>query len=64
VRDRVVALPHAVETTLMRSSELARRVGLSASTAHRLVGAMVVHALLRVMPRGGIGWASGFRRHR
>ncbi|GAA3066334.1 IclR family transcriptional regulator [Pseudonocardia yunnanensis] len=47
VLDRVVAILDAVETTPMRSSELARHVGLSVPTAHRLVRAMVVHGLLR-----------------
>lgn len=47
VLDRVVAILDAVETTPMRPSELARHVGLSGPTAHRLVRAMVVHGLLR-----------------
>jgi DNA-binding IclR family transcriptional regulator len=47
VLDRVVAILDAVETTPLRSSELARHVGLSVPTAHRLVRAMVVHGLLR-----------------
>lgn len=47
VLDRVVAILDAVERAPMGASELARHLGLSVPTAHRLVAAMVRHGLLR-----------------
>ena len=47
VLDRVIAILDAVEGAPMGASELARHLGLSVPTAHRLVGAMVKHDLLR-----------------
>lgn len=47
VLDRTVAILDAVERTPMGASELARRLGLSVPTTHRLVAAMVAHGLLR-----------------
>ncbi|MGD6741741.1 IclR family transcriptional regulator [Streptomyces sp. BH106] len=47
VLDRVIAILDAVERAPMGSSELARHLGLSVPTAHRLAGAMVRHGLLR-----------------
>lgn len=47
VLDRVVAILDAVERTPMGASELARHLGLSVPTAHRLVSGMVQHGLLR-----------------
>jgi DNA-binding IclR family transcriptional regulator len=47
VLDRVVAILDAVEGRPMGASELARHLGLSVPTAHRLVAAMVSHGLLR-----------------
>jgi DNA-binding IclR family transcriptional regulator len=46
VLDRVVAVLDAVETRRLTASELARHLGLSVPTAHRLVGSMMVHGLL------------------
>jgi DNA-binding IclR family transcriptional regulator len=46
VLDRVVAVLDAVETRRMTASELARHLGLSVPTAHRLVGSMMTHGLL------------------
>jgi DNA-binding IclR family transcriptional regulator len=46
VLDRVVAVLDAVETRHMTASEVARHLGLSVPTAHRLVGAMMAHGLL------------------
>jgi DNA-binding IclR family transcriptional regulator len=46
VLDRVVAILDAVETRPMGASELARHLGLSVPTAHRLASAMVGHGLL------------------
>ena len=46
VLDRVVAVLDAVETRRMTASELARHLGLSVPTAHRLVGSMMAHGLL------------------
>lgn len=46
VLDRVVAILDAVETRPMGASELARHLGLSVPTAHRLAQAMVGHGLL------------------
>ncbi|RVU22977.1 MarR family transcriptional regulator [Streptomyces antnestii] len=42
-----MAILDAVERKPMGASELARHLGLSVPTAHRLVGAMVQHGLLR-----------------
>ncbi|GAB2737509.1 IclR family transcriptional regulator [Salinifilum aidingensis] len=47
VLDRTVAILDAVERTPMGASELARHLGLSVPTTHRLVAAMVTHGLLR-----------------
>ncbi|PXY37472.1 ArsR family transcriptional regulator [Prauserella flavalba] len=47
VLDRVVAILDAVERAPMGASELARHLGLSVPTAHRLVSGMVRHGLLR-----------------
>ena len=47
VLDRVVAILDAVERRPMGSSELARHLGLSVPTAHRLAAGMVSHGLLR-----------------
>jgi DNA-binding IclR family transcriptional regulator len=47
VLDRVVAILDAVERRPMGSSELARHLGLSVPTAHRLAAGMVAHGLLR-----------------
>lgn len=47
VLDRVVAILDAVEAAPSGSSELARELGLSVPTAHRLVSAMVRHGLLQ-----------------
>ncbi|MFD4255739.1 IclR family transcriptional regulator [Amycolatopsis thermoflava] len=46
VLDRVVAILDAVEANPMGASEIARALGLSVPTAHRLVSAMVKHGLL------------------
>ncbi|WP_142064609.1 IclR family transcriptional regulator [Pseudonocardia kunmingensis] len=46
VLDRVVAVLDAVEIRRMTASELARHLGLSTPTAHRLVGSMMAHGLL------------------
>jgi DNA-binding IclR family transcriptional regulator len=46
VLDRVVAVLDAVEIRRMTASELARHLGLSVPTAHRLVGSMMTHGLL------------------
>ncbi|GAA2806307.1 IclR family transcriptional regulator [Saccharopolyspora taberi] len=46
VLDRVVKILDAVETAPMGASELARALGLSVPTTHRLVSAMVKHGLL------------------
>ncbi len=47
VLDRVMAILDVVETNPMGASELARALGLSIPTAHRLVAAMVKHGLLQ-----------------
>lgn len=47
VLDRVVAILDTVEVTPMGASELARTLGLSVPTAHRLVAAMLKHGLLQ-----------------
>lgn len=47
VLDRVIAILDTVERTPMGASELARHLGLSMPTTHRLAGAMVRHGLLR-----------------
>ncbi|WP_236808963.1 IclR family transcriptional regulator [Amycolatopsis albispora] len=47
VLDRVMAILDVVEANPMGASELARAVGLSVPTAHRLVTAMVKHGLLQ-----------------
>ncbi len=47
VLDRAVAILDVIEAEPMRASDLARRLGLSVPTAHRLVAAMVAHGLLR-----------------
>ena len=47
VLDRVAAILDAVEATPLRASELARRLGITVPTAHRLVRAMVVHGFLQ-----------------
>jgi DNA-binding IclR family transcriptional regulator len=47
VLDRVVAILDAVEVQPMGASDLARALGLSVPTAHRLVSAMVKHGLLQ-----------------
>ena len=52
VLDRVVAILDAVQRTPMGSSELARHLGLSVPTTHRLAAAMVTHGLLRRGPDG------------
>ncbi len=46
VLDRVVAILDTVEAEPLGSSEIARALGLSVPTAHRLVSAMVKHGLL------------------
>lgn len=46
VLDRAVAVLDAVEARRMTASELARHLGLSIPTAHRLVGSMMAHDLL------------------
>ncbi|MER6988953.1 helix-turn-helix domain-containing protein [Saccharopolyspora hirsuta] len=46
VLDRVMAVLDAVEIRRMTASELARHLGLSVPTAHRLVGSMMAHGLL------------------
>jgi DNA-binding IclR family transcriptional regulator len=52
VLDRIVAILDAVEAAPLGSSELARRLGITMPTAHRLVRAMVAHGLLRRDGRG------------
>ncbi|QFU91145.1 IclR family transcriptional regulator [Amycolatopsis sp. YIM 10] len=47
VLDRVMAILDVVEANPMGASELARTLGLSVPTAHRLVSAMVKHGLLQ-----------------
>ncbi|GAA0528973.1 IclR family transcriptional regulator [Saccharopolyspora subtropica] len=47
VLDRSVAILDCVESTPMGTSELARTLGLSVSTTHRLAGALLAHGLLR-----------------
>ncbi|MFZ3561067.1 MULTISPECIES: IclR family transcriptional regulator [unclassified Streptomyces] len=47
VLDRVIAILDTVERVPMGASELARHLGLSVPTAHRLTGAMARHGLLR-----------------
>ena len=47
VVDRSVAILDCVESHPMGTSELARTLGLTVSTAHRLAGALVAHGLLR-----------------
>lgn len=47
VLDRAAAILDAVESEPMRANELARRLGLSVPTTHRLMAAMVGHELLR-----------------
>lgn len=46
VLDRVVAVLDAVEVRRMTASELARYLGLSVPTTHRLVSSMMAHTLL------------------
>ncbi|MEB3370470.1 IclR family transcriptional regulator [Saccharopolyspora mangrovi] len=46
VLDRVVAVLDAVEVRHMTASELARHLGLSVPTTHRLVSSMIAHTLL------------------
>jgi DNA-binding IclR family transcriptional regulator len=46
VLDRVVAILDAVEENPAGASDIARELGLSVPTAHRLVSAMVKHGLL------------------
>lgn len=52
VLDRAVAILDCVESRPMGASELARELGLTVSTAHRLASALVAHNLLR---RDGAG---------
>ncbi|MCI2416395.1 helix-turn-helix domain-containing protein [Saccharopolyspora sp. K220] len=47
VLDRSVAILDCVERQPMGTSELARTLGLTVSTAHRLASALVAHGLLR-----------------
>lgn len=47
VVDRSVAILDCVESRPMGTSELARTLGLTVSTAHRLVTALAAHGLLR-----------------
>ncbi|MEV5536503.1 helix-turn-helix domain-containing protein [Saccharopolyspora shandongensis] len=47
VLDRSVAILDCVESQPMGTSELARTLGLTVSTAHRLTTALVAHGLLR-----------------
>ncbi|MCR3721900.1 MULTISPECIES: IclR family transcriptional regulator [Prauserella salsuginis group] len=47
VLDRVVAILDTVETGPVSASDLARALGLSVPTAHRIVTAMVKHGLLQ-----------------
>ncbi|MER6988805.1 helix-turn-helix domain-containing protein [Saccharopolyspora hirsuta] len=47
VLDRSVAILDCVESNPMGTSELARALGLTVSTAHRLATALVAHGLLR-----------------
>ncbi|WP_279580258.1 helix-turn-helix domain-containing protein [Fodinicola feengrottensis] len=46
VLDKGVAILDVVERRPVGASELARAIGLSVSTAHRLANAMVTHGLL------------------
>ncbi|WP_216630692.1 IclR family transcriptional regulator [Nocardiopsis coralli] len=52
VLDRVMTILDTVEHTPMGASALARHLGLSVPTTHRLVAAMVSHGLLRRDARG------------
>ncbi|PSK89680.1 IclR family transcriptional regulator [Murinocardiopsis flavida] len=52
VLDRAVAILDRVESRAMGTSELARELGLSVSTTHRLTGALLAHKLLRRDPGG------------
>lgn len=47
VLDRSVAILDCVESTPMGATELARTLGLTVSTTHRLASALVAHGLLR-----------------
>lgn len=60
--ERVAALLDVVEAAPSSASELARRTGLSVSTAHRLALAMVEHDLLRRTDSGDFELGSRFRR--
>ncbi|WP_433868634.1 IclR family transcriptional regulator [Saccharopolyspora sp. CA-218241] len=52
VLDRSVAILDCVESNPMGTTELARTLGLTISTAHRLATALVAHGLLRRDPSG------------
>lgn len=60
--ERVAALLDVVEAAPSSASELARRSGLSVSTAHRLALAMVEHDLLRRTEAGDFELGARFRR--